>query len=186
MVNPDNAKIEVMSAERRSQKRSWLQRLRKWWVARSLVVGALAVVVDLTIGNLLLWIGKLNGFDRTTQWSVSLLGLRPTLNLTSTAAMVGGIFGPITTYFLNRSFAFADSKAPVHKSAAKFVAAIGVGTIVHGQLVYWLRDVVGFDFVPSKLIADVMIFTVPQLLVLRFFIFPKAKVEPPAPPQPGH
>jgi putative flippase GtrA len=101
---------------------------------------------------------------------VKLLGL-----LTWGAAMVGVFFGSTFTFFLNRHFAFRDHNPKLAPQALKFVVATGICMVIHGGFVSFLRDRHGVPVVFAKLIADVCVFSVGQLLVLRYLVFPKAR-----------
>ncbi len=134
---------------------AWLLRVWNSWATRSLAVGAGATALDLVIGTSLLTF-----FHMST---------RP-------SAMVGSIVGSTFTYFANRYFAFRDHNPKLASSAVKFIIVTAVSSLIHGQVVVWLRDHFGVPYVPAKMIADVAVFTFGQLLLLRYVVFPKAKV----------
>jgi putative flippase GtrA len=160
-----------------TDQKSKFERFKGWWVTRSLAVGAATTCIDVSVSSTALFLGKRNGLDGTVKLALLEGPLSPTLNLTSCAAMLGGVSGTIATYVLSRSFAFKDSDASVSKSAPKFLAAIVAGMLIHGQVVYFLRDVVGVAFVPAKILADMLVFLGPQLVVLRWVVFPKRKTD---------
>jgi len=91
------------------------------------------------------------------------------------AAMGGTTVGSTWTYFANRHLAFRDHEEPVAKSGLKFFVMQAVMSVLHGQVVVWLRDGYGIPYVFAKLMADVMVVTVPQLLLMRYVIFPQKK-----------
>ncbi len=126
-------------------------RMWNWWAARSLAIGAGSVAFDLATGLTLLWLGA----------------------PTRVAAMSGNAVGSTFTYFANRHFAFRDHAEPVAKSGLKFFLMQAMLAVVHGQVVVWLRDGQGLPYVLAKLLADVLVVTGPQLLLMRFVIFPK-------------
>ena len=70
------------------------------------------------------------------------------------------------------------TRCKLTKPALKFVLATSASMLIHGQLVVLLRDHAGVPFVVAKMIADIGVFSVGQLLLLRYLVFPKAK--PPA------
>jgi putative flippase GtrA len=95
--------------------------------------------------------------------------------LTWFAAMTGVFFGSTFTFFMNRHFAFRDHNPKLAPQALKFVVATGICMVIHGGLVSFLRDRQGVPVVLAKLIADICVFSIGQLLVLRYLVFPKAR-----------
>lgn len=150
-------------------KPNWFQRLRDSWASRSLLIGAVATAVDLALGTTLILLlpHAVHGIEKSR-----------------IAAMVGTLVGSTVSYFLNRRFAFKDQQH-VAKSAWKFVVTTLVLSVVHGQAMVWLRDHAGVPYVPAKVLADLVVFTFTQLVVLRFFVFPQQKKEALKPPLPG-
>ena len=136
-----------------------LNRFGKWWATRSLAIGAVSTTLDVCTGVFLLWLGA----------------------PTRVAAMSGTTVGSTFSYFANRHFAFKDHQEPVAKSGIKYFAMQAVLGLIHGQVVVWLRDGFGIPYVLAKMMADLMVVTGPQLLILRHFIFPKRKTEPAQP-----
>jgi putative flippase GtrA len=109
---------------------------------------------------------------------------------TRAAAMTGTVLGAVFTFVANQRFAFKDSGShlTLSRSMVRFAAATLFASVVHGQLVVWLRDTFGVPFVPSKIVSDVLVFTLGQLVLLRYVVFPKAKtpvVTVAAPPAPA-
>ncbi len=134
--------------------KKWLLKAYHSWATRSLAVGAIATVLDIAVGLLCV---------KALVWS------------TRTGAMLGVAFGATFTFFANRYFAFREHDPRLAKPALKFVVATLASMLVHGQLVVVMRDWFGVPFVPAKMVADIAVFTVGQLLLLRFVVFPKAK-----------
>ncbi|QRK09867.1 hypothetical protein JQX13_07090 [Archangium violaceum] len=65
----------------------------------------------------------------------------------------------------------------------RYGAATGSAMLVHAVLVGWLADRVGVLVVLAKLAADVAVFTVGQLRLLRYVVFPRSAPRPrPRPP----
>lgn len=147
-------------------RRVWAVRAKRFlrsWATRSLAVGALATVIDLC-----LFLG-----------SVDLLGFS-----TRAGAMLGVGVGATFAFFANRYFAFRDKNPALLAPVLRYVVATTVAMLVHGQLVVllegWLKPVVAQGWFSieqvlafSKMAADVLVFSVGQLLVLRFFVFPR-------------
>lgn len=135
--------------------------LAKWawhsWATRSLAIGAVATALDILI---LLFCVKLFFMPNPV------------------GAMVGVLFGSTFTFFANRHFAFRDHNPKLAPQAAKFVVATLVGMLVHAKFVYIFADRLGVNVVLAKLVADILVFSVGQVLVLRYFVFPKTKPVP--------
>jgi putative flippase GtrA len=93
--------------------------------------------------------------------------------------VVGVVVGGTFAFFANRYFAFRDRQPGLAKPAVRFVLATLVAIAVHAWMVGLLADRMGVPVVLAKLAADVAVFSVGQLLVLRYIVFPRA--EPPAP-----
>ncbi|HZA13059.1 MAG TPA: GtrA family protein, partial [Myxococcaceae bacterium] len=89
--------------------------------------------------------------------------------------MVGVLFGSTLTFFANRHFAFRDHNPNLAPQAAKFVLTTLAAMLVHAQVVYLFADRLDIPVVLAKLCADVIVFTVGHLLLLRYFVFPKKK-----------
>lgn len=131
-------------------ERAWEQ-----WATRSLAVGAVSTVLDLGLGGLLLWLGA----------------------PTRAAAMAGTLFGSVFSYFLNRAIAFRD-QGPKSRSLPRFAAVTVLASSIHGQFVVWFRSL-GLPYIAAKMAADVIVYSVGQLLLLRYVVFPKERVAPP-------
>jgi putative flippase GtrA len=133
-----------------------IKRVLKSWATLSLAAGAIATSFDLALGTTLLHFGT----------------------PTRVAAMVGTTFGSTIAFFLNRYVAFRENKPKVAVPALRFLFVTLISITIHGQLVVLLRDDAGFAYVPAKMIADVCVFTFAQLVIFRYFVFPKPKDVP--------
>ncbi len=145
-----------VSNEQTANRPSLLMRVWKNWATRSLAIGAGATVLDLVVGTTML----------------------VALHLpTRAAAMTGTVLGAAFTFVANRRFAFSDSgtQLTLSRSLLRFAAATLFASVVHGQLVVWLRDTFGVPYVPSKIVSDVLVFTLGQLVLLRYVVFPRPK-----------
>jgi putative flippase GtrA len=137
----------------RSSFRAVVDRVLKSWAARSLQVGALATVVDVCV----------------------LLVCKKVLKLpTPVGAAIGVAIGSTVAFFLNRSFAFRAQGTPVTGQAVKFIISTLIAMSIHAPLVGILADWLDVPVVVAKLGADVLVFSVGQLLVLRFLVFRKS------------
>lgn len=124
------------------------------WATRSLAVGAAATALDVVI--LLV--------------AVTLFGLP-----TPVGAAIGVAFGTTFTFFANRHFAFRDRKPELAPQAIRYVVTTLPAMAVHATLVGLLADRFGVPVVISKFIADVLVFLIGNLLILRYVVFPRAK-----------
>lgn len=122
------------------------------WATRSLAMGGIATVLDVMV----------------LLACVNLLGLPNPVG-----SMIGVTLGATFTFFANRHFAFRDHNPQLAPQAMKFVLATGGSMLIHGGLVWFLADHHGWNVVVAKLVADVLVFTVGQLLLLRYVVFPK-------------
>jgi putative flippase GtrA len=137
----------------RSSFRAVIERVLKSWAARSLQVGALATVVDVCV----------------------LLVCKKVLKLpTPVGAAAGVAIGSTIAFFLNRSFAFRAQGTPVTGQAVKFIISTLIAMSIHTPLVSILADWLDVPVVLAKLGADVLVFSIGQLLVLRFLVFRKS------------
>ncbi len=152
-MGPTRMPVRSLRGHRGAVK-SLVQRLWKSWATRSLAIGAGATVIDIGVGLL----------------CVTGLGLA-----TRIGAMLGVAVGATFCFFMNRYFAFREHNPQLASPAAKFIVATAASMVIHGQFVVMLRDHFGVPFVVSKMIADVGVFSLGQLLVLRYLVFPKAK-----------
>ncbi|MFZ5468026.1 MAG: GtrA family protein [Myxococcota bacterium] len=144
----------TMSPPLSHRLKATLLRLCRSWATRSLAVGAVASLIDIGMGVLCL--------------GVFLTGTR-------LAAMTGVAVGAAFTFFANRYFAFREHNPKLASPALRFLLATGASMLLHGQLVVLLRDRLGVPFVAAKIVADMVVFTVGQLFVLRFFVFRKKR-----------
>jgi len=137
----------------RSSFHALVQRLLQSWAARSLQVGALCTLVDVTVVVLLV------------------RGLKIPTPLGSAA---GVAVGSTLAFVLNRRFAFRDKSSPVAPQAFRYALTTLGAIAIHAPLVGILVDRLGVDLVVAKLMADVLVFSVGQLLLLRFLVFRKS------------
>lgn len=128
-------------------------RLSKWWLVRSLAIGIVSVSLDLATGGLVLWLG----------------------GSTRMAAMSGTTVSSTITYFANRHLAFRDSDSSFAPSALKFILMALVTNLIHGQVVVWFRDGSGIPYAFAKMLADMLVITGPQLLLMRYWVFPRPR-----------
>ena len=127
------------------------------WAARSLQVGALATLVDI---------------------AVLLICVRVLKLPTPVGAAAGVAIGATLAFFLNRSFAFRAQGTPVTGQAVKFIISTLIAMSIHAPLVGILADRLDVPVVVAKLVADVLVFSIGQLLALRFLVFRKASRRP--------
>jgi putative flippase GtrA len=128
--------------------------LLRGWASRSLAVGAVATLVD--VGVLLLcvrWLGFPNPLG----------------------AAVGVAVGSTVAFFGNRQFAFPDCEPEMAPQLVRFIATVSIGIALHASLVHVLADLFPVPVVLAKLIADLAVFGLGQLFLLRYLVFPQAK-----------
>jgi len=121
------------------------------WAGPSLLVGAVATLVDVL---------------------VLLAAVRWLHASTFAGAILGVAVGSTVAFVGNRRFAFRDSATDWFPEARRFVLGTVAGMLLHGALVRALADGAGVPLVLAKLVSDVCVFTFGQLLLLRFFVFP--------------
>jgi putative flippase GtrA len=127
-----------------------LRKIYDSWATRSLAVGGVATLIDLAIGNTLLFVGHLS---------------------TAVSAMLALAVGSTVNFIGQRRFAFNEKK--VATPATRWVLMTAAQIPIHGQLVHLFRDSWGVPFTFSKMIGDVIVFGILQLVVLRYLVFPK-------------
>lgn len=130
-----------------------IKKILKSWATLSLAAGAFSTGIDLSIGATLLYLGA----------------------PTRAAAMTGTLIGSTITFFLNRSIAFRANKPKLVVPLVRFILFTLIASTVHGQVVVHLRDQWGIAYAASKILADLCVFTFAQLIVFRYFVFPKPK-----------
>jgi len=123
------------------------------WATRSLAIGGVATVLDILTLLLCVHLGASN----------------------PVAAMIGVSVGATFTFFANRHFAFRDHHPEVAPQVLKFVGATAGAMMIHAALVHLLADRWHVPVVLAKVLADIAVFSVGQLLLLRYLVFPKKK-----------
>jgi putative flippase GtrA len=131
-----------------------LARLARGWATRSLAVGAVATMVDVAV--LLVCVRAFN-FPNPL------------------AAAVGVCVGSTVAFFGNRRFAFLDCEPEMGPQLIRFIATVSVGMALHASLVHVLADLFAVPVVLAKLIADLAVFGLGQLFLLRYVVFPVAR-----------
>lgn len=134
-----------------STRASFFQRLSQWWAARTLALGVVATALDLGLGM------TLRAFGVPTR----------------TAAMSGTTLGATFNFFANRSLAFRDHQQPFVRSVIKYVVMAVTLSAIHGQVTTWLCDGKSLPYPLAKVLADVLVITLNQPLLLRYFVFPR-------------
>ena len=138
------------------------RRLWSLWAVRSMAVGAVCTGLDLLIAQ-------------------SIVLAAP--DQARAAAMTGTLIGSAVSFFGNRRFAFKASDDNLGESAVRYLIMWTTLWLIHGQVVVLLKP--GYEvwfeqtlklskdlaFAASKLSADVLVFSVVQLLLLRYFVF---------------
>jgi putative flippase GtrA len=127
-------------------------KLLKSWISVSLIGGLVATAFDLGLVIALVQLAHFNP---------------------AAAAPLGVTLGATVNFFINKLFAFKDSDGHTGLQLLRFLGGTMLAAGVHAGLVHLLTNKLGLFYVFSKLIADVLVFSVGNLLLLRFFVFPK-------------
>lgn len=132
--------------------RSLVGRAQKRWALRSLAIGAISTAVDLAV----------------------LISLVRFAHLDPVPAAASGVaVGATANFVLNRRLVFPDSQGPWGGQALRYTFATLAAMAVHATVVFFLADEWGLNYVAAKLIADVLVFAVGNLAILRLVVFPK-------------
>ena len=132
---------------------------RAWdsWATRSLAMGAIATTLDVL--TLLVAVKLL-------RWP------------NPAGAMAGVVVGGTFAFIANRKVAFAGARGTLGAQLGKFVLSTGAAMLVHAALIHALADRLHLPVLAAKLAADVAVFSVGQLLVLRYVVFPRERTPP--------
>jgi len=130
-----------------------LGRVARGWVSRSLAVGAVATLVDIAV-----MLACIHFFAFPNPL----------------AAAAGVAVGSTLAFFGNRVFAFPDANRELAPQAWRFVGTVSVGMALHASLVHVLADRFAVPVVLAKLVADLAVFGLGQLFLLRYVVFPAA------------
>ena len=122
------------------------------WISISLIGNLIGTVFDLAVVITLVQVARFNP---------------------AAAAPCGVAVGATANFFVNKVFSFKDSHGHTGTQLARFLGGTALAAGVHAGLVYLLTNKLGVFYVVSKLIADVLVFTVGNLFLLRFVVFPK-------------
>jgi len=133
-----------------SKLKSLAEKVYGNWATKSLAVGAVATFIDVCIGNVLVF------------------GLHFS---TAVSAMMALAVGSTINFIGQRRFAFNEKK--VATPVVRWVLMTALQIPIHGQLVHVFRDTWGVPYTLSKMLGDVIVFGVIQLVVLRYLVFPK-------------
>jgi putative flippase GtrA len=132
-------------------------KLLRSWISVSLIGSMVGTVFDLAIVITLVQVAHFNP---------------------AAAAPLGVTVGATVNFFVNKIFSFKDSHGQTWAQLARFLGGTALAAAVHAGLVYLLTNKLGVFYVFSKLIADVLVFTVGNLFLLRFVVFPKNRRRP--------
>ncbi len=129
----------------------------KSWISVSLIGSLVGTVFDLAVVITLVQAAHFNA---------------------AAAAPCGVLVGATANFFVNKIFSFKDSHGHTGIQLARFLGGTALAAGVHAGLVHILTNKLGVFYVFSKLIADVLVFTVGNLFLLRFVVFPKNRHRP--------
>ncbi|MFL5318691.1 MAG: GtrA family protein [Myxococcaceae bacterium] len=134
------------------------------WTVRSLMIGAVGSVVDLSV---LLLTVKVLGF-------VAPLG-----------AACGVALGAATNFTLNRRYSFKQDHLPFAGPAIRFAIGTAILTFIHAMVVSQLSNRFHAPLLVAKYSADVMVLLGGNLMLLRYVVFPKNAGTPAIAPAPA-
>ncbi len=126
---------------------------RQRWIARSVLVGAVASFVDYVLVVLL---------------------ARQLEAPTPLAGAVGLLTGATFNFVLSRRWVFRAQASPLAPQLARFALAIGALLLVHAASLWFWRDHLGVPLVPAKVLSDLLVLATTQPFVLRRFVFSPA------------
>jgi putative flippase GtrA len=130
------------------------RKLLDWWPVRSLAANAVAGVGDYA----------------------TLLTCAKVLELPSAlCAFLGLCVGLSVSFLLNRRFVFRDTATSLGGALLRYAAAVACLMSVHAASVGLLTDRVGLHIALAKALSDATLLTGGQLLLLRWFVFPRNK-----------
>jgi len=127
-------------------------RLMRSWMTVSLIGGLVGTVFDLGLVIALVQAAHFNP---------------------AAAAPLGVALGATANFFFNKILAFKDSHGHTGTQYLRFIGGTALAAGVHAGLVHLLTNKLGLFYVFSKLIADMLVFTAGNLVLLRFVVFPK-------------
>ncbi|MBX7115967.1 MAG: GtrA family protein [Myxococcaceae bacterium] len=151
---------------------SRLSRFFQSWATRSLIIGAVGAGVDIAVTNVLV-------LHFHFSWRMG--------------AMTGLAIGGAVNFILNRFLAFHEHTTDFVSPMVRFAALTAVQSVIHGQVVVMIRSAItdvtwpsevfhwqgamleGAKLTFAKVVADILVFSLLHLVMLRYVIFPKKK-----------
>jgi putative flippase GtrA len=85
--------------------------------------------------------------------------------------MLGVVVGGVASFALNKYVAFKDGASPVLPQIGRFAASTLAALVVHASLMWLLVERLHGPLLPAKLLADFLVFTCGNLLVMRLVVF---------------
>lgn len=148
--------FKEMLHDLRANPRATLKALVGSWVTVSLVANLVATVFDLGLVIALVQLGH----------------LQPPL-----AAPLGVALGATVNFTINKVVSFRDVRGHWASQLLRFFGGTAVAATIHMGLMYLLTTKLHVFYVISKLLADVMVFTVGNIVILRFLVFPESATD---------
>jgi len=146
------AELRTAFRDVRRDPRGTLSDVARSWISISLVASFIATFFDLAVVIALV------------QWR----HFNP-----AAAAPIGVTFGSTVNFGINKIFSFKDSVGHLHYQYMRFLLGTAVAAAIHAGFVYVFTNLLGIHYVISKIAADILVFTVGNLVLLRFVVFPK-------------
>lgn len=108
-------------------------------------------------------------------WSSLILGVE-LLGLPKVPCVVSGVLiGATVAFFLNKYFAFRDRSQQIGRQALRYGLVFSVEVTAHAFLVTALIHGAGLHYAAAKIAADVLVFNVVHLAMLRYVVFPRER-----------
>ncbi|MHB8420527.1 MAG: GtrA family protein [Myxococcales bacterium] len=127
----------------------WAQRQ---WALRTLEAGAASTLVDLAVLISLVHLAHLDPVP---------------------AAASGVAAGASANFILSRLYAFREDRTRLSRELPRYVLGMGAAIALHASLIYLLADRWHVYYVVAKVIADLLVFGLGNLFLLRVIVFPR-------------
>ncbi len=133
---------------------TWWRWGQRQWELRTLEAGAASTLIDLAVLISLVQLAHLNPVP---------------------AAASGVAVGATVNFILSRRWAFTDSKGRLSGQIVRYFLGMAVAISIHASLVYLLTDRWGVYYVIAKLTADLLVFGLGNMFLLRVVVFPRMR-----------
>ncbi len=139
-------------ADLRRDPKGTIQAFLRSWVSISLAASFIATFFDLAVVIALVQLRHFNA---------------------AAAAPLGVVVGATVNFAINKIWSFKDSIGRLHHQYLRFLGGTAIAAAAHAAFVHVFTNLLGVNYVISKIIADLLVFTVGNLVILRLVVFPK-------------